>query len=781
MNFSSGINVINESNAWGKSTLAAFLKVMFYGFDSKKEAKAFEKERNLYRPWQGGTFGGQVDFEINGKLYRISRTFGRTEKTDTFHIYDLSTNLEVNTYSSDIGTELFDLDSASFKRSIYIAQNDCSTKTSDAINAKLGNLAENTDDINNFETANKKLKEILNALTPDRVTGSIKKRKNYITQLTQELNTFSTAQERLEEITKKEQDVSLEIKDVIQMRKNYTDAFVIASEENKKQALRQQYQALCQEVEEKEQTLQAFQEVFPIRVPKEAEFTQQLQNLQEMKAIGALLKKSELSEEEKQQYDTFLEMFEASIPTEEDVEEVLAKTTKTDAQKEEITGQEARLRIYEEEAKETWEPTKEEISTGYRVPIFMGIGAIIAGVIAIVLNVSNVKVGIELQYLLIGGAVAIGVGLFMSCIGLFSRSKKRKLLQEKQNAWNEKEEQLQQNKAALSKEIQSMKEDLEKSEYEIESFLKTYKIECESNEYKAQLYELKNRLQEYARLTECIEENKVLHQEYEEFYQELLSFASELCLSVDGNIDTELPNLQKKVLEYHIAETALHEAISKKQAFEEAQEKSFWTKEVLCPYSIEELNEMIQQADEMLDNLKLSKSRYHKQIEELQEQLDLRDEKFIELQEQLKQQEDENEKYRLVKMTQEFLQKAKEQFTSKYMKPISEGFAKYYEILTMDEKENWMVDANITLKVKEQGELRDIEWLSAGSQDLIGICMRLALIEVMYKEEKPFLILDDPFVNLDKQKVMRGNQLLVNVARTYQIIYFTCHDSRSPL
>ena len=66
--FSEGCNSFCEENGWGKSTLAAFLKAMFYGFDAKKDAKAFEKERNLYRPWQGGTFGGQVDFEINGKM-----------------------------------------------------------------------------------------------------------------------------------------------------------------------------------------------------------------------------------------------------------------------------------------------------------------------------------------------------------------------------------------------------------------------------------------------------------------------------------------------------------------------------------------------------------------------------------------------------------------------------------------------------------------------------------------------------------------------------------------
>ena len=112
------------------------------------------------------------------------------------------------------------------------------------------------------------------------------------------------------------------------------------------------------------------------------------------------------------------------------------------------------------------------------------------------------------------------------------------------------------------------------------------------------------------------------------------------------------------------------------------------------------------------------------------------------------------------------------------MAPISRGFSKYYGILTNDMTTDWQVDANISVKIKEQGELRDIKWLSAGYQDLVGVCMRLALVDAMYPEEKPFLILDDPFVNLDDEKMQHGKDLLINLERDYQAIYFTCHESR---
>lgn len=100
INFNDGVNVINQPNGWGKSTLAAFLKAMLYGFDTKKEPGAFERERKLYKPWQGGTYGGELDFEADGVEYRLVRTFGLTESRMIFTYTGLQPWLSVMIFTT---------------------------------------------------------------------------------------------------------------------------------------------------------------------------------------------------------------------------------------------------------------------------------------------------------------------------------------------------------------------------------------------------------------------------------------------------------------------------------------------------------------------------------------------------------------------------------------------------------------------------------------------------------------------------------------------------------
>ena len=49
----------------------------------------------------------------------------------------------------------------------------------------------------------------------------------------------------------------------------------------------------------------------------------------------------------------------------------------------------------------------------------------------------------------------------------------------------------------------------------------------------------------------------------------------------------------------------------------------------------------------------------------------------------------------------------------------------------------------------------------------------------MLKQKDKLLVLDDPFVNLDEEKMAHGNELFGKISGEYQILYFTCHASRN--
>ena len=75
INFNDGVNVINQPNGWGKSTLAAFMKAMLYGFDTKKEPGAFERERKLYKPWhqRSDLSGNQHNQDSENRLHNSGK------------------------------------------------------------------------------------------------------------------------------------------------------------------------------------------------------------------------------------------------------------------------------------------------------------------------------------------------------------------------------------------------------------------------------------------------------------------------------------------------------------------------------------------------------------------------------------------------------------------------------------------------------------------------------------------------------------------------------------
>ena len=139
--FEDGLNIILEDNGWGKTTMAVFLKAMLYGFESGLSRDIKENERKRYTPWQGGVYGGTLDFEADGVRYRVKRTFGESKRFDSVKITNLDTDTPVRISADTLGEELFRLDAGAFQRSVFINQNASPAEGSNAgIQVRLNEL-----------------------------------------------------------------------------------------------------------------------------------------------------------------------------------------------------------------------------------------------------------------------------------------------------------------------------------------------------------------------------------------------------------------------------------------------------------------------------------------------------------------------------------------------------------------------------------------------------------------------------------------------------------------
>ena len=118
-----------------------------------------------------------------------------------------------------------------------------------------------------------------------------------------------------------------------------------------------------------------------------------------------------------------------------------------------------------------------------------------------------------------------------------------------------------------------------------------------------------------------------------------------------------------------------------------------------------------------------------------------------------------------------------EQFSSHYLNNMKHGFIQKLKLISGQDIDA-SLDVNLNVKINEQGSGKEINFFSTGYKDLIYICMRLSLIDCLFESEKPFVILDDPFVNLDESKIKSAMELLRELGHEYQIIYFVCHESR---
>ena len=137
-------------------------------------------------------------------------------------------------------------------------------------------------------------------------------------------------------------------------------------------------------------------------------------------------------------------------------------------------------------------------------------------------------------------------------------------------------------------------------------------------------------------------------------------------------------------------------------------------------------------------------------------------------------------KLQLVEKAKEALERAMEELTQHYLDPIRERFQEFYSVLYPDGPRVEIRD-DFTISVEGFGEMRELDSQSRGTQDLIELCVRFALVDVLYNEEKPCMVLDDVLNNLDDVRVSKVIRALEKMAERFQIVYLTCNTDRMPV
>lgn len=114
----------------------------------------------------------------------------------------------------------------------------------------------------------------------------------------------------------------------------------------------------------------------------------------------------------------------------------------------------------------------------------------------------------------------------------------------------------------------------------------------------------------------------------------------------------------------------------------------------------------------------------------------------------------------------------------KYISPLKNNFVRYANILEKIIGNKLVINTNFEIMYEINGENKPEKHLSTGLLSLCSICYRLALIDVLFENETPFIVLDDPFVYLDQNHIDNAKKFIDEIKQEKQIIYMTCHESR---
>ena len=140
--------------------------------------------------------------------------------------------------------------------------------------------------------------------------------------------------------------------------------------------------------------------------------------------------------------------------------------------------------------------------------------------------------------------------------------------------------------------------------------------------------------------------------------------------------------------------------------------------------------------------------------------------------------EEQTAQYEAISLAVDTLKEANTELQSRFSPLLGETAGRIMSRLTDGRYEKLAFDKSLEASVQTKDETvsRNVLSLSVGTADQIYLALRLAVCEMILPEDKACpLILDDTLCNFDDQRAYLALDYLKTLARTRQILLFTCH------
>ena len=133
--------------------------------------------------------------------------------------------------------------------------------------------------------------------------------------------------------------------------------------------------------------------------------------------------------------------------------------------------------------------------------------------------------------------------------------------------------------------------------------------------------------------------------------------------------------------------------------------------------------------------------------------------------------------YDAISLAVDTLREADAELQSRFSPELGRVAAEYMAEVTGGRYADVLINRDFSAKARTQDDAvaHESEYLSAGTLDLLYLAVRLAVCELALPEGEPCpLIIDDALVNLDETRLAQALELLGRIAKTRQVILFTC-------